>query len=81
MAFFSERIRAVIPTLNITSQTGDGAIEYKIGSDGTWSNTGVIYDLKAGTHTVYARLGEGMNYQASNSVEATVTVSATMKAE
>ena len=68
--------RAAIPTLNITSQTGDGAIEYKVGSDGTWSNTGVIYDLNPGTHTIYARLGEGMNYNASDSVEATVTVSA-----
>jgi len=71
--------RAVIPTLDITSQTGDGAIEYKAGSNGTWSNTGVIYDLNPGTYKVYARLGEGMNYNASEAIEASVTVSASDK--
>ena len=62
--------------MSIASQTGDGALEYKVGSDGAWSNTGVIYDLNPGTYTVYARLGEGMNYNASDSIATTVTVSA-----
>jgi len=69
--------RAVIPTLDITSKTGDGPIEYKVGSNGTWSNTGVIYNLNPGTYTVYARLGEGMNYHASDDyITTTVEVTA-----
>ena len=86
--------RAVIPTLDIESAVGDGAIEYGVveykymfgvgyyPSDSyptEWSNTGVIYDLSSGTYTVYARLAEGMNYNASEPVAATVTVSASDK--
>ena len=82
--------RAIIPTLAIESSVGDGAIEYGIvvykydwlfhryelaTSEPTeWSNTGVLYDLDLGKYAVFARLGEGMNYNASDIIKVDVDI-------
>ncbi len=79
--------RAIIPTLAIESSVGDGAVEYGLVKSTDiyqvpqkWSQTGVLYDLDPGKYTVWARLGEGMNYNASSAIADLVTTTITVSA-
>ncbi|MBR4875558.1 MAG: hypothetical protein IKU95_03605, partial [Clostridia bacterium] len=70
--------RAVFVDVSLSSAPTDGAggVQYKV-DGGSWGGSEKLYNLSAGSHKIYVRLAEGMNYEASNSIgPVSVTTSA-----
>lgn len=62
---------AILAGVNISSFTGDGNVQYAVTksnspSSRNWVDGASICNLDAGTYYLWARLGEGMNYNASS---------------